>query len=59
MVVETVFTWPGMGLYVMQSIFVKDHAGVQGVALLIAMLSVLVYLAMDILYFVVDPRVES
>jgi len=57
-VVETVFTWPGMGLYVMQSIFVKDHAGVQGVALLVAMISVLVYLAMDILYFVVDPRVE-
>jgi peptide/nickel transport system permease protein len=57
-VVEIVFTWPGIGLYATESIFVKDYAGVQGVALLIAMLSVLVYLAMDILYFVVDPRVE-
>ncbi len=58
-VIEHVFTWPGMGLYATESIFVKDYAGVQGVVLVIAMLSVLVYLAMDILYFVVDPRVES
>jgi peptide/nickel transport system permease protein len=57
-VVEIVFTWPGIGLYATESIFVKDYSGVQGVALLIAMLSVLVYLTMDILYFVVDPRVE-
>lgn len=57
-VVETVFAWPGIGLYAVESIFVKDYAGVQGVVLLIAMMSVLVYLTVDILYFVVDPRVE-
>lgn len=56
-VVEIVFTWPGLGLYAMESIFVKDYVGVQGVALLIGILSVLVWLVVDILYFVVDPRV--
>ena len=57
-VIEIIFSWPGLGLYAMESIFVKDYAGVQGVVLLMALISVLVYLSMDILYFVVDPRVK-
>lgn len=57
-VVEVVFTWPGLGLYAMQSIFVKDYQGVQGVTLLMAVISVTVYLVVDILYYMVDPRVK-
>ena len=57
-VVEIVFSWPGLGLYAVNSIFMKDYVGVQGVAFLMAMLAIFVYLAVDILYFVVDPRIE-
>jgi len=57
-VVEYVFAWPGLGLYAMDCIFVKDYNGVQGVALLLAASSVIVYVAVDFFYFLFDPRVK-
>lgn len=57
-IVEIIFSWPGLGLYAMDSIFSNDYVGVQGVTLLIAGLTVIIYLVVDFLYFVVDPRVE-
>ena len=57
-VVEYVFAWPGLGLYAMDCIFVKDYNGVQGVALVLAASSVIVYVAVDFFYFLIDPRVK-
>jgi len=57
-VIEVVFTWPGLGLYATNCILMKDYAGLQGTVLLIAMMSVFVYLVMDFLYTLVDPRVK-
>ncbi len=57
-VVETVFAWPGIGLLVVDSIFARDYPVVQGVVLVIAVMVVLVNLAVDVVYTVLDPRIR-
>ena len=56
--VETVFTWPGIGLYTTQSILAADYTPIVGITLVIALLYVLVNTAVDIAYAAVDPRVR-
>lgn len=55
--VEKVFAWPGIGSYVIEALVASDYAPVQGFVLTMAMLYVLLNLAIDILYGVIDPRV--
>ncbi|OGS57175.1 MAG: hypothetical protein A3K60_05720 [Euryarchaeota archaeon RBG_19FT_COMBO_56_21] len=57
-VVETVFSWPGLGLLVTNSITNYDYPTVQGCILVLAMFVVLGNLVADILYAFVDPRVR-
>lgn len=57
-ITETIFSWPGIGLYTYNSISSRDYASVQGVVLYAALLFVLVNLLVDILYAVLDPRVR-
>jgi len=57
-IVETVFAWPGLGQLTMQSILARDFPIVQGVVLLGAFVTVVLNLAADILYSVVDPRIR-
>jgi peptide/nickel transport system permease protein len=55
--VETVFNWPGLGLYTVQSILRLDYPGVIAAALVITVGFVLVNTVVDLLYPLVDPRV--
>jgi ABC-type dipeptide/oligopeptide/nickel transport system permease component len=55
---ETIFSWPGIGLYAYQSVSSRDYASIQGVVLYGALLFVLINLLVDILYAVLDPRVR-
>ena len=57
-VVETIFSWPGIGFYVTDSILNTDYNPVQAFALLSAILYVIINLVLDILYAVVDHRVK-
>ena len=57
-VVETIFSWPGIGFYVTDSILNTDYNPVQAFALLSAVLYVVINLVLDILYAVVDHRVK-
>ena len=57
-VVETVFSWPGMGRLAAQGILNNDSVLVVGFTLFVATMMVLVNLVVDILYAVVDPRVR-
>jgi peptide/nickel transport system permease protein len=57
-VTETVFTIPGMGRLVVQSISRRDFPVIQGAVMVIAAIYVLVNLLVDILYVYVDPRVR-
>ncbi len=56
--VETIFSWPGMGLYVYNSISSSDFPAVQGFILYATTMYVVVFLALDLLYLALDPRVK-
>ncbi len=58
-VTETVFQWPGMGLLLVQSIGVADIPVMSAYLLLIAVVFVTINLAVDLLYFAVDPRLRG
>lgn len=58
-ITETIFAWPGIGRLLIQSIFLRDYPLVQGSILVFALLYVLVNLMVDILYSVLDPRIQT
>jgi peptide/nickel transport system permease protein len=57
-VTETVFTIPGMGRLVVQSISRRDYPVIQGAVMVIAMTYAIVNLVVDLLYVYIDPRVR-
>ena len=57
-VTETVFALPGVGNLVVSAVLRRDYPVIQGALLVIAAIYVLVNLAIDLLYAVVDPRVR-
>jgi ABC-type dipeptide/oligopeptide/nickel transport system permease component len=57
-ITETVFSWPGVGRLLVQSIGFRDYPLVQGCILLIAVTYVAMNLITDLLYGVVDPRIR-
>jgi peptide/nickel transport system permease protein len=57
-VTETVFQWPGMGLLFIQSVQATDIPIMAAYLCLIALVFVLINLAVDLLYFAVDPRLR-
>lgn len=57
-VTETVFAIPGIGLMVVQSVLRRDYPVIQGVTLVVATSYVMINLLVDLLYFLVDPRVK-
>jgi len=56
--VETVFSFPGIGWLIVESISMRDYPVVQGSILLVTFVSVLVNLVADLLYGYADPRVK-
>ncbi len=56
--VETVFDWPGIGLYVVQSSVSSDFMPVMAVTLIIGLNFALANLVVDLLYGILDPRVR-
>jgi peptide/nickel transport system permease protein len=57
-ITETVFSWPGIGKLTVDAIFARDYPVVQGAVLLTAAVFVLINLATDLVYTVLDPRVR-
>ena len=55
---ETIFSWPGIGLWIYESIQARDYPIVQGATLFIATIFVMVNLITDVLYATVDPRIK-
>lgn len=55
---ETIFAWPGIGKWLVESIGRRDYPVVQGGLLLIATIIILVNLLVDLMYGVVNPRVR-
>jgi peptide/nickel transport system permease protein len=57
-VIETVFTLPGLGRFLVDAISSRDYPVIQGCLLLVALIRVLVNLLVDLLYPLFDPRVH-
>ncbi|EMO4162881.1 dipeptide ABC transporter permease DppB [Morganella morganii] len=55
---ETIFSWPGIGRWLIDALQRRDYPVVQGGVLLIAILIILVNLCVDLLYGVVNPRIR-
>jgi peptide/nickel transport system permease protein len=57
-VTETVFAWPGVGRLAVQAILTRDFPLVQAIVFVVATALVLLNLAVDLLYGVLDPRIR-
>jgi peptide/nickel transport system permease protein len=57
-IVEKLFSWPGVGSLLVDSIFQRDIPVTQGCIFFLILVFLLVNLAVDLLYAVVDPRIE-
>jgi len=57
-VIETVFDWPGVGLYAVNSALTLDFQPVMGVTILVGLIFLIVNLLTDLLYGVLDPRIH-
>ena len=55
---ETIFSWPGMGGYLVQRISARDYTAVHSVITMFALLVAVISLAVDIIYSLIDPRVR-
>jgi peptide/nickel transport system permease protein len=55
---ETIFSWPGVGKWLFDSIVARDYTIVQTMTLIIAMIYVSVNFAVDVFYAVIDPRIR-
>jgi len=54
---ESVFSWPGIGRLLVDSILTRDYPVVQGAVLVLALFFVLINLVVDIIYALLDPRI--
>lgn len=57
-VVEAVFAIPGIGSLLVYSAINKDFAVIQGIALVLVLIVIVINLAIDVLYFALDPRIK-
>lgn len=55
---ETVFSWPGIGRLMVDSILTRDYPVVQGAVLLLAVFFVMINLVVDVIYAFLDPRIN-
>ena len=57
-IIETIFSWPGIGRLAVNAIMNRDLAVVQGTVLVFTLLFILINLVVDILYAAIDPRIQ-
>lgn len=55
---ETIFSWPGLGRYVVNSLMGRDYAAVQGCILIFAVMMAVINLVVDLIYVRLDPRIR-
>lgn len=55
---ETIFSWPGVGRWLVDAIYRRDYTVLQGGLLLIALVVIAVNLLVDVLYGIIDPRIR-
>lgn len=57
-ITETIFAWPGMGKLLIDSIYMADRPVIVAYLMLVAVIFVIINFAVDIIYTIIDPRIE-
>jgi peptide/nickel transport system permease protein len=57
-IVETIFAWPGIGKFVLDSIFDRDYPVIQGFVIFMGTVFLLINLLVDLGYAALDPRIR-
>jgi ABC-type dipeptide/oligopeptide/nickel transport system permease component len=55
---ETIFSWPGLGRYVVDSLMARDYAAVQACILMFSLIMAVCNLMVDMVYMLLDPRIR-
>ncbi|GAA0591048.1 ABC transporter permease subunit [Caenispirillum bisanense] len=55
---ETIFSWPGIGKWLVESIYRRDYPVIQGGIMLVATVIIVVNLLVDVLYGIINPRIR-
>jgi peptide/nickel transport system permease protein len=58
-IIEWVFGWPGLGALAVNSVTVRDYSVLEGVVLLASATFILITLIVDVLTFMIDPRLRT
>ena len=58
-IIETVFAWPGLGLYAFRSATSLDFPAIMGVGMVVGTIYILGNLLVDLAYAVIDPRIGA
>jgi peptide/nickel transport system permease protein len=58
LLIESIFSWPGIGRYTAQAIVSSDYNGIMGVTIVLAVIYLLINTAVDLLYVWLDPRIK-
>jgi dipeptide transport system permease protein len=56
---ETIFSWPGVGKWIVQSITARDYPVIQGGVLIISFVIILTNIAVDIIYYFLNPKMRQ
>jgi peptide/nickel transport system permease protein/oligopeptide transport system permease protein len=57
-ILESLFSWPGIGQLMVNSVLFRDYPVVQGGALMLATIYLVVNLLVDVTYAMIDPRIR-
>jgi peptide/nickel transport system permease protein len=57
-VIEQIFSIPGIGAYMVDSVLLRDYPVIQGISLVVALIFIVANLVIDVLYSYVDPRIR-
>ena len=58
MITEAIFAWPGLGRLLLEGILSRDYSVVQAAVIVVALAYVLMNTLVDLLYYLVDPRLN-
>jgi len=56
-IIEIVFSWPGVGQLLLQALFVRDYPLIQASLFMVGAMIVVIFILLDILYVLIDPRI--
>jgi len=57
-IIETIFAWPGLGIFIIESILARDFPVIQGFALLMGLVFIMINFLVDMAYRMLDPRID-